>query len=90
MKYLSKFIQLAILLLFAGEFVAMSFGYNVVPIDPETKTYFMTLHSVFLTILSVPSLSAMVQNADKDGFTKVVNSQIQKVEESKPKVEKSI
>ena len=61
-----RVIQIGILLLFAGEFIAMSFGCSIVPKDPETKLYFYTLQSVFLTILSVPTLAALIQSSSKD------------------------
>jgi len=90
MKYLSKLIQLGILLLFAGEFIAMSYGIKVVPTDAETKTYFMALHSVFLTILSVPALASMIQSADNNSFTPPSTTKIEKSEDSAPVIENKI
>jgi len=68
----SKVIQFGLLSLFIGEFIAMSCGLSIVPKDPEVKQYFYSLHAVFLTILSVPSLAALVQNDNKG----VVNTNV--------------
>ena len=84
---LPRLVQITILLLFIGEFVAMSFGFSIVPKDPETKQYFYALQSVFLTILSVPTLATMIQNYNKGDSNSTPPKETPVQDENKTEVE---
>jgi hypothetical protein len=61
-----RIVQAIILLVFLGEFIAMSFGVNVVPTESETKQYFFGLHGVLLTLLNVAEITKETSKGSKD------------------------
>ena len=56
-----EYVQIAIFVLFVGEYICMMFGCNIVPTNPETNKLFYSIQTLLLTIFSAPTLSTLVQ-----------------------------